>query len=109
MDNNYMREKILFWCLVTLNAFDVFLTSQILTLGGVEANPVVNAFILSLGHVGMIYFKVPFLTILGITLYFFWDTLREKFRRAMLNILMLLNVVFIAVNSYSLGIYSMLS
>lgn len=108
MDNTYMREKILFWCLIALNALDVFLTSQILLMGGVEANPVVNAFITSFDHVGMVYIKGPFLLILGITLYFFWDRLSNKFRQSMLNILMLLNVAFIALNSYSFGIYSVL-
>ncbi len=100
-----MREKILFWCLVTLNALDVFLTSQILTNGGVEANPIVNAFILTFGHVGMIYIKGPFLLIFGITLYFFWDQLKDKFQTGVRHILVALNIAFIALNSYSFGIY----
>jgi len=98
--------KILYWCLVALNLADFWLTSLILTRGGSEANPYVAWFIEQFGHIGIIYAKAPFLLILGIIIYGFWDHIRPSVQESMHNIILLVVGAFILLNLYSLGLYA---
>ena len=101
----YYRMKILFWCLAALNLLDYWLTTLILKSGGEEVNVLVNWFIVQFGTIGILYFKAPFLLILGYAIYFKWDVLSEGFRNfaePMVAICVCLYTVLVA---WSVGIY----
>lgn len=97
--------KILFWCLVALNLIDFWLTSLILNYGGEEFNPYVAWYIEQFGHIGIIYAKVPFIIILGVIIYGFWNRIRPMVQESAHSVLLLVVGAFIILNLYSLGLY----
>jgi len=96
-----MDKKALFWVLVMLNLLDVWLTSQILNLGGRELNPIMIFFIDQFGHIGLIIGKFP-IVILGVVIYFYWDKVRKHIQEGTMTFLRTVNYLFVAVNSWSL-------
>ena len=98
--------KIIFWCLVALNLTDFWLTSLILKNGGLEANPIMRWFIDQYGIYGILVFKLPFLMILGYSIYFLWDKLSVPFAKVAEWSICGVVGIYILLNLYSLGLYA---
>ena len=97
--------KIIFWCLTVLSLTDFWLTSLILNLGGEEINPLIKMSIESVGNLGILYFKIPSLLMLGIIVYFFWHQIRPKLQIIYQNIIFITACGYMIMNLYSLGLY----
>ena len=75
---------------ITLNAADAVLTAIGLALGATEANPVLNAFALRLGHPGMLFIKTLFAIAVGGVL---WERSKVRMLTGM-NYLMVAVVIY---------------
>ncbi len=63
-----MRNWLIWAFLVALNVFDWQATTLILALGGMEANPIMQAIIEQFGTTGIILAKLPVLAVIGLLL-----------------------------------------
>ena len=75
---------------IALNAADAVLTAMGLALGATEANPVLNAFALRLGHPGMLFIKALFAIAVGGVL---WERSKVRILTGM-NYLMAAVVIY---------------
>ncbi len=84
---------------IALNAADAVLTALGLALGATEANPVLNAFALRVGHPGMLFIKALFAIAIGGVL---WERSKVRMLTGM-NYLMTAVVIYnMIVISYTL-------